>query len=219
METKLCNKCGIEKPINEFEYRKDRDQYRNTCKKCRNSYKNEYKKKKYKEDAEYREKLLAKKRERYALDSKYKEYRLKRNRKWKRQKPEVNDIKVKIKNQLKRALDRSFTRKKLKRQKPYEELLCCNIDEAVDYLIEGYAKKYGKELTINDEVDIDHVLSLWSAYKQESIEKLCCYKNLRLLSKRDNHNRKYKITKEDRQLIDESFDFLHNYEEEKNQKK
>ena len=221
METKLCNKCGIEKPINEFEYRKDRDQYRNTCKKCRNSYKNEYKKKKYKEDAEYREKLLAKKRERYALDSKYKEYRLKsdRNRKGKRQKTEVNDIKVKIKNQLKRALDRSFTRKELKRQKPYEELLCCNIDEAVDYLIEGYAKKYGKELTINDEVDIDHVLSLWSAYKQESIEKLCCYKNLRLLSKRDNHNRKYKITKEDSQLIDEYFDFLHKYEEEKNQKK
>ena len=220
MESKICNKCGVEKSIDEFEYRKDRNQYRNTCKRCRNSYKNEYNKKRYKEDSKYREELLAKKRERYASDSKYKEYRLKsdENCKGKRKKAEVNDIRLKIKNQLKRALDRSFTRKELKRQRPYEELLCCNIDEAVDYLIEGYTKKYGKELTINDEVDIDHVLSLWSAYRQESIEKLCCYKNLRLLSKRDNHNRKYKITKEDSQLIEEFFVFWHKYEKEKDRK-
>lgn len=214
METKICNKCGIEKELSSFEYRKEYKNYRNTCKECRNEQRRE----KYYLN---REEILAKKRERYKEDPKYKEYRLKgdQNRKSKRKKAEIHDIKIKIKKQLKRALDRSFTRKELKRQKPYEELLCCNLDEAVDYLIEGYTKKYGKELTINDEVDIDHVLSLWSAYKQESIEKLCCYKNLRLLSKRDNHNRKYKITKEDSQLIDEYFDFLHKYEEEKNQKK
>lgn len=215
MDTKVCNKCGIEKSLNEFEYRKDKEQYRNTCKKCRN----EDKKKRYKEDTKYREELLAKKRERYAQDSKYKEYRLKsdQNRKSKRTKKEICNVKEKIKIQLKRALDRSFTRKELKRQKLYEELLCCDIDEAVDYLITGYAKKYGKDLTINDEVDVDHILSLWSAYKQQSIEDLCCYKNLRLLTKRDNHNRKYRITKEDSQLIKEYFDFLHEYK--KNLKK
>ena len=107
----------------------------------------------------------------------------------------------------------------MKRRKPYEELLCCGIDEAVDYLIDGYAKKYEKDLTINDEVDIDHILSLWSAYKQESIEDLCCYKNLRLLTKRDNHNRKYKITKEDSQLIKEYFSFLHKYKDKNNLQK
>ena len=213
METKTCNKCGIEKSIDEFEYRKDREQFRNTCKKCRNSYKNEYNKKKYKEDTKYREELLAKKRERYASDSKYKEYRLKsdENRKEKRKKVEINDIRVKIKNQLKRALDKSFTRKGLKRKKTYEELLCCSVDEAVDYLLEEYKKKYKKELTLSDEVDIDHILSLWSAYKQESVEKLCCFKNLRLLSKHDNHNRKYKITKEEQQLILDYLDFLHTH--------
>lgn len=98
------------------------------------------------------------------------------------------NIIFKIKNQLKGTLDKSFVRKGLKRQKSYEDLLCCGIDEAVDYLLDGYKKKYGKELSVNDNVDIDHILSLWSAYRQENIEKLCCYKNLRILSKRDNHN-------------------------------
>lgn len=125
-----------------------------------------------------------------------------------------NDIKRKIKKQLKRSLDKSFTRKRLKRRKSYDELLCCSIDDAVEYLIDGYLKKYKKNLTINDEVDIDHILSLWSAYRLENIEKLCCFKNLRLLTKRDNHNRKYKITKEDGELIKEYFDFLHQYNEE-----
>ena len=122
---------------------------------------------------------------------------------------ETQDIKVKIKIQLKRALDKSFTRKGLKRKKTYEELLCCSVDEAGDYLLEEYKKKYKKELTINDEVDVDHILSLWSAYKQESVEDLCCFKNLRLLSKHDNHNRKYKITKEEQKLICDYLDFLH----------
>lgn len=130
----------------------------------------------------------------------------------------MQDVKTKIKHQLKRALDKSFTRKGLKREKPYEELLCCSIDEAVDYLLEGYQKRYEKELSMNDEVDIDHILSLWSAYKPESIEKLCCFKNLRLLSKRDNHNRKYKITKEESKLIKEYFEFLHQYTTEENKK-
>lgn len=205
MVTKICNKCGIEKNMDSFEYRLDRKNYRNTCKECRNKIKKEnYDKKK--------DEINTKRREHYSLHRE--ELLSKRNDKSKPQ-----DITIKLKKQLKRALDKSFTRKELKRQKTYEELLCCSIDEAIDYLINGYEKRYKKSLTINDEVDIDHILSLWSAYKQESIEKLCCYKNLRLLTKRDNHNRKYKITKEDSELITEYLEFFRKYGEEKIQKK
>ena len=130
-----------------------------------------------------------------------------------------NVIKNKIRNQLKRSLDKSFIRKGLKRRKSYEELLCCDVDNAVDYLIDGYLKKYKKDLTINDEVDIDHILSLWSAHSLENIEKLCCFKNLRLLTKSDNHNRKYKITKDEGKLIREYFDFLRQYNKENNDSK
>lgn len=36
MNTKVCNKCLIEKPLNDFEWQKDRPNQRKTCKKCRN---------------------------------------------------------------------------------------------------------------------------------------------------------------------------------------
>ena len=208
-ETKVCIKCNIERPLIDFEFRKDTQKYRNVCKKCRYLQK-------YKMDGRStKEDINKKRRELYQKNKD--EINAKRRLEYKERKPE-EDIKIKIKKQLKRALDKSFTRKGLKRRKTYEELLCCNIDEAVIYLLDGYQKRYEKKLTINDEVDIDHILSLWSAYKQESIEKLCCYKNLRLLSKRDNHNRKYKITKEEGQLIKEYFDFLHKSEKCKNNK-
>ena len=35
METKICSKCNIEKPISEFYLRKDTGKYRNVCKGCR----------------------------------------------------------------------------------------------------------------------------------------------------------------------------------------
>ena len=207
MERKICNKCGLEKNIDEFEFRKDRNNYRNTCKTCRNIHRKEYYKQHSKE-------ILEKKRERYKIDPKYKEYRLNSDRKNKRI-VKIENIRMKIKKQLKSSLDRTFTRKNLKRQKSYEELLCCDIDEVIEYLIYGYKQRYKKELTMNDEVDIDHILSLWSAYKQESVEDLCCYKNLRLLTKRDNHNRKYKITKEEQKLIVDYLDFLDEYKKNK----
>lgn len=33
-QTKVCNKCGLCKPINEFYFRKDRNEYRLECKNC-----------------------------------------------------------------------------------------------------------------------------------------------------------------------------------------
>lgn len=35
METKVCNKCNIEKPVSEFYLRKDTGKYRNVCRACR----------------------------------------------------------------------------------------------------------------------------------------------------------------------------------------
>ena len=39
METKVCNKCGIEKPIEDFQFRKDTNSYRHACKECVNKKK------------------------------------------------------------------------------------------------------------------------------------------------------------------------------------
>ena len=48
-ETKICNKCGIEKPLSEFEFRSDTKKYRNTCKECRKKYTSKW----HKENLEY----------------------------------------------------------------------------------------------------------------------------------------------------------------------
>lgn len=41
-KTIICNKCGVEKPIANFDFRKDTGRYRNTCKECRKKITNEY---------------------------------------------------------------------------------------------------------------------------------------------------------------------------------
>ena len=48
----ICNRCGKEKPINEFCFRKKEQQYRNPCKECRKEYLKEY----YATHLEYRKK-------------------------------------------------------------------------------------------------------------------------------------------------------------------
>ena len=36
MYTKICIKCGVEKSVSEYEYRKEKNSYRSVCKECRN---------------------------------------------------------------------------------------------------------------------------------------------------------------------------------------
>jgi len=43
MNTKICNQCKVEKPLFEFYFRKDRQQYRTICEKCINEYQKQYK--------------------------------------------------------------------------------------------------------------------------------------------------------------------------------
>ena len=42
METKVCTKCGIKKPIEQFYFRKDRGRYDSCCKACRAGYIKQY---------------------------------------------------------------------------------------------------------------------------------------------------------------------------------
>tara|TARA_Y100001973_G_scaffold16686_1_gene24260 strand:+ start:152 stop:1129 length:978 start_codon:yes stop_codon:yes gene_type:complete len=37
VDPKVCNKCGVSKPLAEYHYEKDRDRYRGQCKSCKNT--------------------------------------------------------------------------------------------------------------------------------------------------------------------------------------
>jgi hypothetical protein len=54
METRICKKCGEEKPISEFYFRRDCNDYRNECKICHNIINRERYNRSSEEDAEKR---------------------------------------------------------------------------------------------------------------------------------------------------------------------
>ena len=96
METKICDKCGIEKTIDNFYFRKEKNSYRNTCKDCKNKIRRE----KYQNN---KEEINKKRREIYAETKD--EYNAKRrNRK-------NSNPKSRLREQLINTINHSFERK------------------------------------------------------------------------------------------------------------
>ena len=69
IDPKVCNKCGISKPLTEYNYEKDRDRYRGECKSCKNTTR----RKRY---PKVKDKLNAKYRDRWANEPGYRERQL-----------------------------------------------------------------------------------------------------------------------------------------------
>ena len=74
VDPKVCNKCGLSKPLSEYHYEKNRDRYRGQCRKC----KNVVRKKHY---PKVKNKINEKNRERWANEPGYAEKQLETNRK------------------------------------------------------------------------------------------------------------------------------------------
>ena len=89
---KICNKCEQTKELKYFEFRKDKNFYRNTCKNCRN----------------------AQRRNKYD-----------------------NPIKI-LERQLVNLINKSYERKGYKREKKYEDILGCSIEDEIKNLLFSY---------------------------------------------------------------------------------
>lgn len=207
MEKKICKTCGIEKDIIDFP--KTKRHYRNECKLCRKEKMKEYNKeyylehkdklsianKKYKEcheieTKEYNKNYYIKNKEKiinnvnkYQQENKNKivkrqeEYNKKRM-----QKDNVFRLKVNIRN----TVNRSFTRKKYRKNKRTEQILGCSIDSFIKYILQTYKDKYGYEWDGKEVVHIDHITPLATAKTEEEVFMLCNYTNLQLLKAKDN---------------------------------
>ena len=66
VDPKVCNKCGVSKPLAEYHYEKDRDRYRGECRQCRCNWRNAHR-------PNIAERLNAKSRDRWANESGYAE--------------------------------------------------------------------------------------------------------------------------------------------------
>lgn len=69
-----------------------------------------------------------------------------------------------------------------------EEILGCNIDFFINYLIKTYEDNYNDEWKDEylSEVHIDHIKPLKYAQNEDEVIKYCHYTNLQLLKKKDN---------------------------------
>lgn len=180
MNTKICNKCGIAKSIDNFEYRKDKNSYRNTCKSCRN----EERRKKYNAD---KDKINEKRREKYN-ENKDKINETRRNKR--------NQLTPtqKLKRQVYNAICNSYERKGFIRTKSVEEILGRSLDEVVEHLIKNYEHRYKKKYDATEKVCVDHIIPIWTAKTVEELDK--CNRCLQLLSEKENHRKGGKMSNE-----------------------
>ena len=97
-----------------------------------------------------------------------------------------NDSVFKLKALLRSNIYNAFKRKNMIKDEKAEQILGCNIDEFVQYLLQTFKDNYGYEYNGTEEVHIDHIVPLATAKTKQDIKKLCNYKNLQLLKAHDN---------------------------------
>lgn len=192
MESKVCSKCGEDKPLSEFRNRTDsKDGKRGNCIKCQDNYLKTYnkanandiaiKRKTFYDDNQKR--LLDIKKEYYDAN---KERLIKRQTEYDRIKKQKDPI-YRFKKNIRTMIGKSLTKKGYTKKSQSFLIIGCLQDEFIQY-IESLWKpwmnwdNYG---LYNGELDygwdIDHIIPLITATTEEEIIKLNHYSNLQPL--------------------------------------
>lgn len=188
METKICNKCKMEKSVDKFRLKKQNKKYIRyyICKDCE-KIENSIQCKKYREShkeylAEYNKKYREKNKEKlnqYWLEYKKNKYR-------------NNNLNRFIVN-TRRDITRRFTLKGFSKTGNTKTILGCDFDTFYKHLLQTYRDNYGCEWDGIEPVHIDHKKPLKYAKTEEEVKKLCHYTNLQLLKKQDNLEKAAKL--------------------------
>lgn len=162
----------------------------------RRVYRNEHKKEiaEYKKDYYKNNKLkIQKYKKEYANNNK--KYLADYFRKYQKVRRAVDDL-HKLKMQIRHLVWLSFNKKGSVKSKKTQEILGCDLDFFVNYLLETYKNNYGVEYDNKEKVHIDHIIPLATAKTKEDVIKLCHYTNLQLLKAEDNLKKWKKIEEE-----------------------
>lgn len=144
------------------------------------NYKKEYAIKNKDKIKEYKHNYNIKNREK--LSEKSKNYQRERR---------LNDKIHKFKMQTRHLIWLSFNKKGKYKSKKTEQILGCDLEFFVNYLLETYKNNYGVEWDEIEKVHIDHKKPLATAQTEEDIIKLCHYTNLQLLKAKDNLHKSF----------------------------
>lgn len=209
-ETKICTKCGVEKPLNTqyFRYRHSRNGYSSWCKECEKSYNKEYEKtpkrvdwkQKY-EKSEHRKelnRLKEKTTKRKEYLKKYKEDGKKKEvyQRYYDNNKEAIGARVKERKEtdkkyhlilnLRGTIISSFKRKGYSKKSRTYKIIGTDYKSFYDHLLQTFVDSYGYEWDGKEDVHIDHIVPISSANTEEEVYKLCHYSNLQLLKAKDN---------------------------------
>lgn len=206
MESKLCSKCGLYKPVSEFpKLKRNKDGLDSLCKKCRNLVNKNYREKNKEKVKKARKKYYEKNRQ-HILDQKtayfltHKEekakydkiYRQKNKNKLKIQKNiwAKNSLKHKIANNLRRRINHAL--KGENKSKNTLNLLGCSIEYLKEYL--SYKFQNGMSWDNYGEWHIDHIkpCCLFDLSDPNQQKECFHYTNLQPLWAIDNIKKSYK---------------------------
>lgn len=211
MESKICNKCGGEKLL--IEYNKDnasKDKLKNTCKSCQSiiyrEWANKNKKEKSVYNKEYRiknEKNLKEYTKNYNENFKTKN-NISRHTLWDRNNKDrrkellktrlKNDIVFSLKYKLRSSLNAIFRYKGFTKRHKSHDILGCSYEQFLIHLesqFEPWMNWDNKGLyngDLNHGWDIDHIIPTSSANTEEELIKLCHYTNLQPLCSKINRD-------------------------------
>lgn len=191
METKICKKCGLEKPIEKFRkwYSSLRNKYyyRNKCRECERKQNNEYNREKYNNGGkEIDKKYHDEHKEFYREYNKkyYQAHKEKINKKRKEKK--WNDRTFYLTINVRKTILNSFGRKSYKKSNKTEKITGLKNEQMTKYLLKTFKNRYGYEWDGKEKVHIDHIIPLATAKTENDVVKLCYYTNLQLLKAEDN---------------------------------
>jgi len=206
---KICNKCNIEKPLEDLVKQSNRaDGYRPLCKLCYNKHKNiKYKndptrikksQKKYRDKnpnyiISYREKnkekILSQIKNYYQNNSK----KLKENMKKYQKERKKTDSIFNIKSTIRTRIYKFLLVKNIKKTTKTFDIIGCSPIELKEHLEKQFTKNMGWD---NRSLwHIDHIVPLSSAKTEEEVYKLCHYSNLQPLWAEDNLKKSDKLIK------------------------
>lgn len=193
------------------EYRKiHREELNGYSKKYQREHLSEFRKynKKYRENLSEEQKEKQRKRERryrerWKEDSEY----IKRRREWNRQSSKKRRRKItayeqarkkidpvfRLKKQIRNEIRMSFKRRGYSKIGRTEELTGLTSEDLCNYLQKTYKDRYGSFWDGKEEVHIDHIIPLATAYTIDRVMKLNHYTNLQLLKSQDNLEKGVKI--------------------------